>query len=150
MPSKKLYRSREHSMIGGVCGGIAEYFDTDPSLIRLALVLLFFAGGVGVLAYIVAWVIVPQKPLITASTAAETQSEDTSTSSPTSSDSIEEVNKPRFILGTILIVLGGLFLLGSLHVWHWFSFFKLWPIILIIIGVMIVTKGMERSESHEN
>jgi phage shock protein C len=149
MPSKRLYRSREHAMIGGVCSGIAEYFDTDPSLIRLALVLLFFAGGVGILAYIVAWIIVPQKPLIMASTSSETQTEDTSPAA-SSSDSIEEVNKPRFILGIILIVLGGLFLLGSLHIWHWFSFFRLWPIILIIIGIMIVTKGMERSESHEN
>jgi phage shock protein C len=148
MPSKRLYRSREHSMIGGVCSGIAEYFDTDPSLIRLALVLLFFAGGVGILAYIVAWIIVPQKPLISASAAAEVQAEDTQPTS--SSDSIEEVNKPRFILGIVLIVLGGLFLLGSLHIWHWFSFFRLWPIILIIIGIMIVTKGMERGQGNEN
>jgi phage shock protein PspC (stress-responsive transcriptional regulator) len=135
-------------MIGGVCAGIAEYFDTDPSLIRLALVLLFFAGGVGILAYIVAWIIVPQKPLITTTASAETTPEEPATM--THSDSVEEVNRPRFILGIVLIVLGGLFLLGSLHVWHWFSFFRLWPLILIIIGIMIITKGMDRGESHEN
>lgn len=148
MPSKRLYRSREHAMIGGVCAGIAEYFDTDPSLIRLALVLLFFAGGVGILAYIVAWIIVPQKPLITAKTNPDTQPEEPATTTPT--DSVEEVNRPRFILGIILIVLGGLFLLGSLHIWHWFSFFRLWPMILIIIGIMIITKGVEKGERHEN
>lgn len=148
MPSKRLYRSREHAMIGGVCAGIAEYFDTDPSLIRLALVLLFFAGGVGILAYIVAWIIVPQKPLITATASAATTPEEPATMTQT--DSVEEVNRPRFILGIILIVLGGLFLLGNLHVWHWFSFFRLWPLILIIIGIMIITKGMEKGESHEN
>ncbi|NLI14704.1 MAG: PspC domain-containing protein [candidate division Zixibacteria bacterium] len=148
MPSKRLYRSREHAMIGGVCAGIAEYFDTDPSLIRLALVLLFFAGGVGILAYIVAWIIVPQKPLITTADAAEaTLSESTPASS---TDSVEDVNRPRFILGIILIVLGGLFLLGSLNVWHWFSFFRLWPVILIIIGIMIITKGVEKGGGHEN
>lgn len=148
MPSKRLYRSREHAMIGGVCAGIAEYFDTDPSLIRLALVLLFFAGGVGILAYIVAWIIVPQKPLITAAASAETSLEEPPAAA--ASDSVEEVNRPRFILGIILIALGGLFLLGSLHVWHWFSFFRLWPMILIIIGIMIITKGIEKGEGHEN
>jgi phage shock protein C len=148
MPSKKLYRSREHAMIGGVCAGIAEYFDTDPSLIRLALVLLFFAGGVGILAYIVAWIIVPQKPLITAKTSETNPAEEQAAT--TSNDSVEEINRPRFVLGLILIALGGLFLLGSLHVWHWFSFFRLWPMILIIIGIMIVTKGMEKGEGHEN
>ena len=148
MPSKRLYRSREHAMIGGVCAGIAEYFDTDPSLIRLALVLLFFAGGVGILAYIVAWIIVPQKPLITATASVETAPEEPAIATQT--DSVEEVNRPRFILGIILIVLGGLFLLGSLHVWHWFSFFRLWPLILIIVGIMIIAKGMEKGESHEN
>lgn len=148
MPSKRLYRSREHAMIGGVCAGIAEYFDTDPSLIRLALVLLFFAGGVGILAYIVAWIIVPQKPLITTVSSVETPPDEPTDT--TQADSVEEINRPRFILGIILIVLGGLFLLGSLHVWHWFSFFRLWPLILIIIGIMIITKGMEKGESHEN
>jgi phage shock protein PspC (stress-responsive transcriptional regulator) len=135
-------------MIGGVCSGIAEYFDTDPTLIRLALVLLFFAGGVGVLAYIVAWIIVPQRPLIATKTSPESQPDQSE--SAQLSESIEEVNKPRFILGIVLIVLGGLFLLGSLNIWHWFSFFRLWPIILIIIGVMIITKGMDKGEGHEN
>lgn len=148
MATKRLYRSREHAMIGGVCAGIAEYFDIDPSLVRLALVLLFFAGGVGILAYIVAWIIVPQKPLITAAPSAETTSEEPTTT--THSDSVEEINRPRFVFGIILIVLGGLFLMGSLHVWHWFSFFRLWPLILIIIGIMIITKGMEKGESHES
>ena len=60
---KQLYRSNTNSMIAGVCGGIGEYFDVDPTLIRLAAVVLFFAGAVGLLAYLLAWVIVPRASL---------------------------------------------------------------------------------------
>lgn len=56
---KRLYRSQQQKMIAGVCGGIAEYFDVDPTIVRLGWVLLGFAGGSGILAYIIAWIIVP-------------------------------------------------------------------------------------------
>jgi len=49
-------------MIAGVCGGIGEYFEVDPTLIRLLWILFIFAGGAGVLAYIVAWIVVPERP----------------------------------------------------------------------------------------
>ena len=59
---RKLYRSIENRKIAGVCGGFGEYFDIDPIIIRLILIALFFAVGFGFLAYIVAWIIVPEKP----------------------------------------------------------------------------------------
>ncbi len=59
--SKKLYRSRKDRKITGVCGGIAEYFDCDSTLIRLAWALLICAFGTGVLAYILAAIIVPEE-----------------------------------------------------------------------------------------
>lgn len=59
---KRLYRSRKERMLGGVCGGIAEYFDVDPTIVRLAWVLFTFAGGAGLVAYIIAWIIVPEAP----------------------------------------------------------------------------------------
>ncbi len=58
---KKLYRSHDERMIAGVCGGIANYLDVDPTLARLAAVLLLFAG-VGVPTYVVAWIITPLEP----------------------------------------------------------------------------------------
>ena len=60
---KRLYRSRKERMLGGVCGGIAEYFEVDPTLVRLAWVLFTFAGGAGIIAYIIAWIIVPEAPV---------------------------------------------------------------------------------------
>jgi len=59
---KKLYRSRENRKVGGVCGGIAEYFGFDPTLVRLGAIVLIFIWGAGLLAYIVAWAIIPERP----------------------------------------------------------------------------------------
>lgn len=56
---KKLYRSETDRMIGGVCGGIAEYFSFDPTLVRLLFVIFVLWGGGGVLAYIICWAIIP-------------------------------------------------------------------------------------------
>ena len=58
---KKLYRSESNRMIAGVCGGIAEYFDIDPTLVRLGFVLFCLAGGSGVLAYLIAAIVIPKK-----------------------------------------------------------------------------------------
>ena len=59
---KKLRKSKTDKKLCGVCGGIAEYFNIDPTLIRLAAVALTCAGGSGVLAYIVAAIIIPRDP----------------------------------------------------------------------------------------
>ena len=56
---KRLYRSKENKVIAGVCGGIAEYFKIDPVIVRLIWVLLVLGYGFGILAYLVAWLIVP-------------------------------------------------------------------------------------------
>src|SRR2546423_14793813 len=60
MGSRKLYRSRVEHMIGGVAGGTAEYFDADPTLVRLIWVVVTIAtGGLAVFAYLLLWIIVP-------------------------------------------------------------------------------------------
>ncbi len=58
---KRIYRVEQGNMLAGVCGGIGEYFDVDPTLIRLAWVIFSFAAGGGVLAYIIAAIIIPKK-----------------------------------------------------------------------------------------
>ena len=59
---KTLFRSKKNRMIAGVCAGIGDYFSIDPTVIRLLWVLItFFSGGVGVLAYVIAWIIIPEK-----------------------------------------------------------------------------------------
>ena len=61
--SKKLYKSNTDKMLEGVCGGIAEYFGIDPTIVRLAWVVFCALGGSGILAYIIAAIIIPSTPL---------------------------------------------------------------------------------------
>lgn len=61
MMSKRLYKSNENRMVNGVCGGVAEYFDIDPTLVRLGWVLFCPLGGSGFLAYIIAAIIIPRR-----------------------------------------------------------------------------------------
>ena len=58
---KRLYRSRTDRMLGGVCGGLGSYFGVDPSLVRLAMLLLIFFGGAGPLLYFILWIILPEE-----------------------------------------------------------------------------------------
>lgn len=59
---KRLYRSGKDKVLGGVCGGIAEYLNVDPVLIRLLWVAMSLTWGAGILVYIIAWIIVPPNP----------------------------------------------------------------------------------------
>ena len=62
---KRLYRSTDDRMISGVCGGVAEYFDVDPTIVRVLWVFLTLAGmGLGIILYIIMAVIVPENPVI--------------------------------------------------------------------------------------
>lgn len=60
--NKRLYKSNENKMVCGVCGGIAEYFDIDPTLVRLGWVLFCALRGSGILAYIIAAIVIPGRP----------------------------------------------------------------------------------------
>lgn len=61
MEPKKLYKSSSNKMVSGVCGGIAEYINVDPTIIRLLWVVFSFMGGAGILAYIVAAIVIPNE-----------------------------------------------------------------------------------------
>ena len=59
---RKLYRSRRNKIIAGVCGGLGEHLGIDPLLVRLFFFLMIFANGIGILLYLILWVIVPKEP----------------------------------------------------------------------------------------
>jgi len=61
--SKKLYRSKNDRMIAGVCGGLADYFNVDSSLVRLAVLFIFLFQGIGLIAYIIAWLVMSEEPV---------------------------------------------------------------------------------------
>ncbi|MDI3525514.1 MAG: hypothetical protein PWP42_764 [Candidatus Atribacteria bacterium] len=128
---KRLYRSRREKMIGGVCAGIANYFDIDPTIVRLLAVALLLAGGTAIIAYIIAWIVVPEEP------------ESADTTLPT-----EEKPKPqnrRELLGWIFIIVGVLvvarYLVPAGFMWWipWGGKFLL-GIIILVIGVLLLVK----------
>lgn len=59
--NKRLYKSKDNRMLDGVCAGIAEYFGIDPTLVRLGWVMFCLLGGSGIIAYIIAAIIIPKK-----------------------------------------------------------------------------------------
>lgn len=61
METKRLYRSRKERMMCGVCGGVAEYFNIDPTIVRLLFLLFVFGAGSGILAYIIAAIVIPDE-----------------------------------------------------------------------------------------
>jgi len=142
--TKRLYRSSRSKVLGGVCGGLGEYFDIDPTLIRLFAVLaLFFSDGAVFLAYIVGWIIMPLEE-----TASPRSAE---APIPTPRPIVADVqNDPAwhsFLPGVILIALGGLLLVREYF--YWYDLGDFWPVLLIALGVcLIVFKGTHRSYSE--
>lgn len=135
--TKKLYRSKKDSIIAGVCGGIAEYFQLDSTLVRLLAILVVFLGGAGVIAYIVAWIIIPQNP--------EQETEPVELNDAPSEDSQVDKDSKRHIWGGFVLIALGLFFLAR-------SFFprlmvvSLWPIILIAVGIFLIVQSLPRKK----
>ncbi len=144
---KKLYRSTENKMLGGVCAGIAEYFDIDPTLIRLIFVLIFFAEGAGFLAYIVAWIIIPEKPVSNQENGGSDKNSSSGSHEIVENEEIEKQSEnavhkkssSQNIWGILMIIIGGLFLINT-----WISFIfmeRFWPLLLIVIGLVLLLKS---------
>lgn len=60
--AKQLFRSRANRKIAGVCGGLGEHFDMDPIFIRATFLVSIFFGGLGLLIYLVLWLLMPEQP----------------------------------------------------------------------------------------
>lgn len=125
-PRRELRRSRGNRVIAGVCGGVAEFFDIDATLVRIAAVLLVFAGGAGLLLYLIGWLVMPEESAVQASAAGSTAA------------ARPDDHTTRTAFGVILVVLGVAFLLDELD---WFETRYLWPVALILVGLAVVARG---------
>lgn len=152
---KKLYRSVTDKMLGGVCGGLAEYFDIDPVIVRLIFVLAVIFGGSGILAYIILWIIIPQKPYIITPFNQEPSQTTSAGSNPDDEKKSENINfnmnnsinksssNKSIYAGAFLILLGGIFLLDN-FVPH-FHFGDFWPLVLIGLGFAIILNAKNKT-----
>lgn len=140
---KKLYRSRKHRVIGGVASGLAEYFGLDPILMRVIFVIITLINGIGILLYLILWIVIPEEPF---EVAYQIKTEDAA-QSPGIENTVEELahknnGKGRTIFGIILIIVGLLFLAERFI--PAFCFEDIFPIALIIIGALLIWNSVSK------
>jgi len=162
--TKKLYRSQKDKILGGVCGGIAEYFEVDSTLARLIFILITVLGGAGILIYILFWLLMPKNPeqgivlnkervkefadevKERARDLAQNFKKDSEPANPVEEVEQYEVNKRHGrLLGWILVLAGGLLLLKNIFPWA-FGFYasRYWPLIIFVIGLALILRSNKR------
>jgi phage shock protein C len=141
-----LKRSRTDVILGGVAGGIAKALNIDPVLPRLIFIVLTIAGGGGLLIYIILWIAVPQEEYMfnpyqsQASTPEpEVNTEEPKEPSPFQPEPPRKKNG-NLLAGVILITIGVIFLVHRFI--NWLDFGHLWPILLVIAGVVLLANAL--------
>ncbi len=139
--NKKLYRSRKDKMIGGVAGGLGDYFEVDPTLVRILFVVATILGGSGVLAYIILWIVIPEEQF----SQNPSMSTDSTDQKPGENQNANQQPRyqyehPRRNLGGIILIAIGILFLGHNFIPS-FHFEDFWPLILIIIGISLLLKS---------
>jgi phage shock protein C len=133
---KKLYRSKEDRYVAGLAGGLGDYFHMDANIWRIIFIVLTFTGGVGLILYLIGFVIVPENP-----------SQESQPSRIREKDS-------TFILAIILIIIGLFLLTREFGLFNYFHFWKIpwsviWAVFLIVIGVLLILAS-NKSPAGEN
>ncbi len=142
MKNKKIFRSVDDCIVAGICGGIAQFFEIDSSLIRILFVLLALGGGGGILIYIVLWLVIPREKEMKIEEEIKNFTKKAKNKAKSMAKDIKLENrvqkmKKNHILAIVLI-LAGLF-----AIWNKVSPIKIdwdffWPGILILTGVLLL------------
>ncbi len=148
---KRLYRSRQNRMLGGVCGGIAEYFNIDPVIVRIIAVAFFFMGGSALLAYILGLIIIPNEPFDLAAGEKQAHTPGTAPTPAPVQVARNSNDTMPLVLGIVLIFIGVIFLLHNIpffnpfywRAWHFARNF-FWPSLLIAFGVYVIARGWKK------
>lgn len=160
---KKLQRSRKHKVFAGIAGGLGEYLDIDPIIVRVIFVLITIFHGAGLLIYIIMWIVIPEEPFDVLFTNQEPNFEENfDNSAPEGSDlgsqsvfdeaakSVKDMkmssgsSNGRVIIGAILILIGILFL--SEKFFPFIDFELVFAIGLIILGISLLLNFFNKSE----
>ena len=127
----RLTRSQHDRMIGGVCGGLGRYLQIDPVLVRLAFVLFTLAGGAGVLAYLILLVVMPL---------------DTTDETGVHYDAVDRQQRNALLVGGGMILVGVWYLIGKIPALAWLQIGNMWPLLLIIAGVVMIAGYLRSKE----
>ena len=155
MEQKRLFRTRKDSVISGVCGGLGKHLNLDPVILRVLFVLAVIFAGTGLLVYIVLWIVIPLEPENPANgnifnRQAGNEDKSSFSAGSVSDPEIHKAARSEGSLwgGLILIVLGILFLAGRFI--PRINFGDLWPVILIVIGVILISKTKISNKKTES
>jgi phage shock protein PspC (stress-responsive transcriptional regulator) len=152
--NRRLYRSRTDTVLGGVAAGLADYLGADPALVRVAWALLVvITGGAALLAYIVAWIVVPEEPATPAAAATEPITDPatgevitTQEAEPaaTAASAQRSSANAGVLVGIGLVLIGAWFLVREyLPEVDWGL---IWPVVLVAVGALILFTSMRRRE----
>jgi len=146
---RKLYRSSTDRYIAGVCGGLGEFFNVDPLVFRLIFLLLLFFGGGGLLLYIILWILMPEREEKRAKKLNENIKQGANKMAEEIKQKSSGKGNGRVLVGTIILVLGLIFLSREFFPFLNIGMDKLWPLIVIAIGVSILVKSSEEKDEDE-
>jgi phage shock protein PspC (stress-responsive transcriptional regulator) len=148
---KRLTRSTDNRMIAGICGGLGEYFRVDPVIVRVIFVLLAFADAIGIVAYLILWIIVPlrEKAELPPKDAVKEGIQDIRDQAERFSKEVHSgsARERSLWLGIILIVVGVIFILSNTGNLRLFGYLRFWPLILIIAGIVLLVNRFMRQEA---
>ncbi len=142
---EKLYRARINKVFGGVCAGLGKYLDIDPIIIRILFIVMFIFHGIGLLIYIIMWIIVPEEPVENLYASPVSGEDDLFVENPEAPET--ETAKPskengKLVFGIILIVLGVIFLAEKFFPFFDFELFV--PILFIVLGIAILLNSKKQ------
>ncbi|HEY8928190.1 MAG TPA: PspC domain-containing protein [Mucilaginibacter sp.] len=174
--NKKLYRDEYHKVLGGVCSGLAQYFDMDVTIVRLLFAFTFFVMGVGLGTYIILWIVLPRRGFMynngnnaftvdytipqqqpadefNAQQQANPFGNNPYEGNPFYGDPAKPVAPKQkshagIIFGLVLIVVGGIILVDNLDLIPDIDFGQLWPIILVFVGAAMIVSGQQKKAWH--
>lgn len=146
MENKRFERSRRNRVIAGVCAGLANYFNLDIALVRVLFVVAALCGSFGFWMYIILWIVAPDENLLEqgSSNTNEKKYDEPIDITPKTEN---RANNGAMIASLILIFIGLVALINNFMsiTWIW----KLWPLALIIIGVVILINSLKNDEYEQ-
>lgn len=128
---RELYRSKKDKMLGGVCGGLAEYFEISSTLVRLICLGLILIEGIGILLYIIAWIIIPEEP--------ETSDENIYESEK-NFNKHKHSERNNLFIGLTFLILGIIFILNNFFP-HIVSFSVVFGVLFLVFGIYLIIRG---------
>ncbi len=138
---KRLYRSRKEKMFAGIAGGLAEYYDLDPVLVRIAFVLVTLLHGAGLIAYIICIFVIPKEPEAIPMGSAEAVPE------VPIQEQEPKRSKSRNVLGMVLVVVGTVLLLANFI--PFFGCANVFPTLLLIAGIALLFSARKGGKNNE-